>query len=107
MPMLLRELGLNNNSSIDTFNTSDGLSSNDIIDKNIGLKITFGLQNIPIENHRLPNMYWMPKMRKNTTKARLIIAYPKSSIKPFARTITNFSVFLDKYKEIMISVGFL
>ena len=54
------ELGLNNNSSIDTYNNADGLSANDIIDKNMrDLKIKFGIDNIPIENHRLPNMYWI------------------------------------------------
>ena len=50
----------------------------------------------------------MPKMHKNPIKARFIIAYPKSSIKPLARTITYFFVcFLGKYKHIMVSVGFL
>ena len=53
------------------------------------LRIKFGIGNIPIENHRLPNMYWMPKMHKNPIKARFIIASPKSSIKPLARTTTS------------------
>ena len=45
-------------------------------------------------------------MHKNPIKARFIIASPKSSIKPLARTITSILVcFLDKYKHIMISVG--
>ena len=52
------------------------------------MKIKFGIGNIPIENHRLPNIYWMPKMHKNCIKARFIIASPKSSIKPLASTIT-------------------
>ena len=52
------ELGLNNNSSKDTYNNAGGLSANDIIDRNTrDLKITFGIDNIPIENHRLPDMY--------------------------------------------------
>ena len=81
---------MNNNSSTDTYNNAGGLSANDIIDKNIrDLKIKFGIHNIAIENHRLPNMYWMPKMHKNPIKARFIIASPKSSIKPLARTITS------------------
>ena len=71
------------------------------------LKIKFGIDNIPIENYRLPNMYWMPKMHKNPIKARFIIASPKSSIKLLARTITSIFRFLDKYKYIMVSVGFL
>ena len=55
--VITRELGLNNNSSIDTYNNAGGLSENYITDKNIrDLKIKFGIDNIPIENHRLPNM---------------------------------------------------
>ena len=45
--------------------------------------------NIPIENHGLPKMYWMPKMHKNPIKGRFIIASPKSSIKLLVRTITS------------------
>ena len=91
--IITTELGLNNNSSTDTYNNAGGLSANNIIDKNIkDLKIKFVIDNIPIENHRLPNMYWMPKMHKNPIKAGFIIASPKSSIKPLVTT--------------MISVGF-
>ena len=73
-----------------TFNNAGGLSANDIIGKNIrDLKISCGTDNIHIENHQLPNMYWMPKMHKNPIKATFIIACPKSSIKPLARTITS------------------
>ena len=83
-------LGLNNNSSTDTYKNAGGLSANGIIDGNIrDFKIKFDIDNIPVENHRLPNMYWMPKMHKNSIKARFIIASPKSSIKPLARTITS------------------
>ena len=64
--VITRELWLNNNSSTDTYKNAGGLSANDIIDGNLrDLKIKFGIGNIPIENHRLPNMYWMPKMHKN------------------------------------------
>ena len=56
--VITRELGLNNNSSTDTYKNAGGLSANGIIDGNIrDLKIKFGIDNIPIENHRLPNMY--------------------------------------------------
>ena len=59
-------------------------------DKNIReLKIKFGIDNIPIENHQMLNMYWMPKLHKNPIKARLIKASPKSSIKPLARSGTS------------------
>ena len=50
--LLPRELGLNNNSSTDTYNSAGGVSANDIIDGNIrDLKIKFGIDYIPIENH--------------------------------------------------------
>ena len=52
-------------------------------------KIKFGIDKIPIKNHRLPNKYWMPKMHKNPIKARFIKTSPKSFIKPLARTITS------------------
>ena len=48
----------------------------------------------------------MPKMHENPIKARFIIASPKSSIKPLASTIASiFHFFLDKYKDMMVSVG--
>ena len=80
-----------------------------MIDGNIrDLKIKFGIDSILIENHRLPNMYWILKMHKNPIKARFIIASPKFYIKSSARTITSiFGVFLDKYNHKMISAGFL
>ena len=88
--VITRELGLNNNSSTDTYKNAGGLSANGIIDGNIrDLKIQFDIDNNPIENHRLPNMYWMPKTYKNPIKARFFIASPKSSIKPLARTVTS------------------
>ena len=93
--VITRKMGLNNNSTTDTYNNDIDLSANDIIDKNIrGLKIKFGIDNIPTENHRLSNMYWMPKMHKNSIKARLIIASPKSSIKPLTRTIASIFLFV-------------
>ena len=52
MPVITKQLGQNNNSSIDTYKNAAGLSANDIIDKNMrDLKIKFGIDNIPIENH--------------------------------------------------------
>ena len=72
MPVITRELGLNNNSSTDTYKNVGGLSAIDMIDGNIrDVKIKFGIGSIPIENHRLPNMYWMPKMHKNQTNTNI------------------------------------
>ena len=92
-------MGLNNNSSTDTCKNAGGLSGNDITDGNIrNLKIAFSIDNIPIDDNQLRNMYWMPKMHKNRFKARFIIASPKSSRKPLARTIT--SIFHLSFRQI-------
>lgn len=40
------------------------------------------------ESKYLPHIYWLPKLQKNSTKARFIIAAPKSSLKSFYKTIT-------------------
>ena len=88
--VIIRELGLNSNSSTDTYNNASSLSANDIIDKNIrDLKIKSDIINIPIEKHWLPNMHWMAMMHKNPIKTKFIIVSPKSSIKPLARAITS------------------
>ena len=34
-------------------------------------------------------MHWIPKMHESPVKTRLIIASPKSSLKPLARTVTS------------------
>ena len=58
--VITREFGLNHNSSTDTYNNNGSLSANYIVDKSIrDLKIEFGIDNISIKNHRLPNMYWV------------------------------------------------
>ena len=76
--------------TMDTYKNAGGLSANDIIDGNIRhLKIKIGIDKVPIENHQLPKMYWMPQRHKNPIKARFIVASPKSSVKPLARTITS------------------
>ena len=56
--VVAKELGLNNNSSTDTSNGINNLSANDIFDKDIkDLHIKFGIDNIPIENCGLPDIY--------------------------------------------------
>ena len=52
-------------------------------------------------------MYWMPKTHKNPVKARFIIASPKSSIKPLARTITSiFRLFFRQIQTYNDKCGF-
>ena len=67
--VIVKKLEFNNNSSTNSYNNINNVSANDIIDKNIrDLVIEFGIYNISIKDHRLPNMYWMSRMHKNTTK---------------------------------------
>ena len=53
------------------------------------IKRMFNLDNTPVENHCLPKMYWIPKMHKNPSKSRFIVAAPKCSIKPLSKAITS------------------
>ena len=88
--VIAKELGLYNNSCSSIYSRTNNLSSNDIIDKNIrDLKTKFDFNDILVEIHRLLNMHWTPKMKKNFTKVRSIISSPKSSIKHLAGMITS------------------
>ena len=47
------------------FLQDSNLSANDIFNRNIReLKIKLCIEDIPVETHEWPNMYWMPKMYK-------------------------------------------
>ena len=98
--VVTRELGLSNNSFTDT--NAGGLPAVVITDKNMrDLKRKFRIGNILTENHRLSNMYWMPKMHKNPIKTRFIIASAKSSIKNLTRTIISiFRLFFRQIQNI-------
>ena len=97
--VIAKELGLGLNNSTNTYSTIDNKSTNEIINSNVkDLKDKFGINNVSLENHRLPNMYWLPKMHKSPIKARFIIASPKSSIKPLSKAVT--SAFRLFYKQI-------
>ena len=38
-------------------------------------------------NKKFPNIYWNPKLHKNSTKERFIIAAPKYSMKPLSKGV--------------------
>ena len=38
--------------------------------------------------HKLPSMYWIPKLHKNPIGERFIIASPECSIKPLLKDVT-------------------
>ena len=99
--VIAKELGLGNNNTTDTYNSINNSSIDTIINSNINdLKSQFGIDDVNIEHHCLPRMYWLPKMHKSPIKARFIIASPKSLIKPLSRAITSqlFVFFIDNDK---------
>ena len=97
--VIAKELGMGENNSTYTYSQVTNKTAEDIINSNIrDLKQKFGIDNISLDNHCLPNMYWLPKIHKTPIKARFIIASPKSSIKDLSKAIT--SVFRLFYKQI-------
>ena len=95
--VIAKELGLINNVS-NTYEQVLQQTADGIINSNIQhIKSKFNID-VSTDNHRLPNMYWLPKMHKTPIKPRFIIASPKSSIKPLSQAVT--SAFRLFYKQI-------
>ena len=65
----------------------------------IYMNTKFWIDNIPIENHQLHNMYWMYKMQKKLLKARFIMA-SLSLLELLARTVT--SIFCLLFRQILL-----
>ena len=87
--VIVKELGLGPNNATATYEEIRENSS-DIVSNNIkDLQSKFGINEVSLDNHCLPNMYWLPKMHKHPIKPRFIIASPKSSIKPLSKAITS------------------
>ena len=58
-----------------------------VIDDNIQICEKFGLK-VEEGSKKLPIIYWMPKMHKNPSGARFIVASSKCSTKPLSKTIS-------------------
>ena len=58
-----------------------------VIDDNIQFCEKFGLK-VEEEFEKLPIIYWMPKMHKNPSGARFIVASSKCSTKPLSKTVS-------------------
>ena len=96
--VLVSELGLKDNNSTTYIQIND-TDPDHIVDKNLDdLSKRFGIKDIKSENSCLPTIYWLPKMHKNPTKSRFIIAAPKCSIKPLSKAVTQ--IFRLFYKQI-------
>ena len=81
----MKELGL-----LDTISETYKISNtnpSEIINDNITLCKKFGLT-ITEKHHSLPFMFWTPKMHKNPTGARFIVASAMCSTKPISNVIS-------------------
>ena len=58
-----------------------------VIDDNIQICEKFGLK-VEEGSKKLPIIYWMPKMHKNPSGTRFIVASSKCSTKPLSKTIS-------------------
>ena len=81
----MKELGViignSNNKTYETLNTTN------VNDKHTRFLIILGCVQMK-KTKCLPYIYWLPKLDKNPTKARFIIAAPKSSPKPLSKSVT-------------------
>ena len=95
--VLAKELGLLGTDN-STYEYLQNISSNEILNNHKdNLCNLFGIT-IPLDMHTLPDIYWLPKLHKNPTKARFIIASQKCSIKKLSKDIT--SIFKLAYTQI-------
>ena len=86
--VLVRELGLREGYSNNTYiNISQ--NPNDIIGEHVTCLQKEYKLSVEDDNRSLPHIYWLPKLHKNPSKFRFIIAAPKCSIKPLSKDITS------------------
>ena len=85
--VLFKELGICDSNSTKTYKKFRTSIKTIINNHKSVLKKKFNLD-VSVENECLPHIYWLPKMHKNPSKFRFIIAAPKCSIKPLNKAIT-------------------
>jgi len=87
---LIKELGFNDTdpNANNTYNAIEGIQENSIIQRHCNYLSKLKLS-VDDTNKCLPNIYWIPKLHKQPSKARFIIAAPKCSLKPLSKAITS------------------
>ena len=80
-----------------TYNLMDSIDINNVISEH---KIYLNSLKINLSENMevLPLIYWIPKMHKNPTSFRFIIASPRCSLKPLSKDLT--SIFKLFYKKV-------
>ena len=94
--VILKEIGLLENKNNDTYLKSN-ITKNEIIDDNITYSEKLGFK-INDKEKQLPIMYWIPKIHKNPTGARFIIASKLCSTKQLSKSVS--AVFKLIYNQI-------
>ena len=94
--VILREIGILGERS-STYSISERCKA-EIIDENINYNKLLHLNNDD-KDHTLPSMYWLPKLHKNPTKARFIIASKFCSTKPLSQAVSKIFGFIYKQVE--------
>ena len=94
--VLVNELGLKGEGSA-TYTSVRKKSDKIVSQHKKDVKEKFGVD-VTVENEKLPNIYWLPKLHKNPLKFRFIIAAPSCSVKALSKAVT--SVFRLFYNQI-------
>ena len=84
--VILKEVGYLGNPS-DTYKFTNKLSA-DIIQNNVEFCEKYKLK-VTDDQKTLPIMYWIPKMHKNPTSCRFIVASSKCSTKPLSKGVSK------------------
>ena len=86
---LFRELGISNSEPTKTCDNYKNINHDTLLKKYFDdLLRYFGLS-VSEDKKRLPSIYWLPNLHKNSTKARFIIAAPACSANPLPKYITS------------------
>ena len=95
--VIVKELGLINNSTKKTYEKVNDKSTDIIISEHKQYLANQFKINLENKMKKLPSMYWIPKMHKDPVSFRFIIASPCCSLKPLSKDITKiFKLFFDK-----------
>ena len=91
-------LGLGTKHTTNTYCEINNTIQHEMIKTNVGdLKSKSSIDKIATDNHCLQNTYWLSKINKTAIKARFIVIYRKSSIKPLATLHQHFNFFINRF----------
>ena len=88
--VLIKELGIDSQTSTNsTYEYLPNVNKKALIETHSNFLFKNFKLNVDNQNQCLPSIYWIPKLHKNPSKARFIIAAPKCSLKPLSKSLTS------------------